>query len=78
MSYPEWKFYPARTRPPAWVTPLIGAFAAAQMEIDSDLAGIKPLSYDLARFRRAGAESAALGPACNAVRRIVKKLGPHS
>jgi hypothetical protein len=33
--YPMWKFYPSATEPPAWVLPVIGAFAAARPDIDS-------------------------------------------
>lgn len=35
--YPMWKFYPSATEPPAWVLPVIGAFAAARPHIDSRL-----------------------------------------
>jgi hypothetical protein len=34
--YPMWKFYPSATEPPAWVPPVIGAFAA-RPHIDSRL-----------------------------------------
>jgi hypothetical protein len=34
-SYPLWKFYPPRIRPPDWVAPLIAVFTAAQASIDS-------------------------------------------
>jgi DNA-binding transcriptional LysR family regulator len=32
-----WKFYPSATEPPAWLPPVIGAFAAARPHIDSRL-----------------------------------------
>lgn len=34
-DYPEWKFYPARTKPPAWVDGVASVFATARDAIDS-------------------------------------------
>ena len=33
--YPSWRFYPARASPPAWVEPLVAAFAGVRERIDS-------------------------------------------
>lgn len=33
--YPMWKFYPSPVEPPAWVPPVVAAFAAAREQIDS-------------------------------------------
>lgn len=52
-SYPLWKFYPGRSRPPAWVHPLIEAFAAArtaseaQLTSDQKLRLLRPALLDL-------------------------------
>lgn len=35
--YPMWKFYPSAIEPPAWVSPVVGAFAAVRSQIDSRL-----------------------------------------
>lgn len=35
--YPMWKFYPSAIEPPAWVSPVVGAFTAARPHIDSRL-----------------------------------------
>lgn len=35
--YPIWKFYPSAIEPPAWVAPVVGAFAAVRPQIDSRL-----------------------------------------
>jgi hypothetical protein len=35
QSYPSWKYYPPRIRPPGWVAPLIAAFASAASSIES-------------------------------------------
>jgi hypothetical protein len=34
-SFPLWKYYPPRCRPPAWVQPVVAAFAAGRSAIDS-------------------------------------------
>src|SRR5262245_36034361 len=34
-SYPAWKYYPPRIRPPEWVSGIVEAFAEMQPEIDS-------------------------------------------
>lgn len=34
-EYPTWKFYPSRSKPPAWVADVVAAFAAAGSAIDS-------------------------------------------
>lgn len=34
-AYPSWKFYPSRSRAPAWVTDVVAAFADAAPQIDS-------------------------------------------
>jgi hypothetical protein len=39
-SFPLWKYYPPRSRPPAWVQPVIAAFAAAKDAIDSEAKSI--------------------------------------
>ncbi len=35
--YPMWKFYPSAIEPPAWVSPVVTAFAAVRSQIDSRL-----------------------------------------
>jgi hypothetical protein len=35
--YPIWKFYPSANEPPAWVSPVVAAFAAARQQLDSRL-----------------------------------------
>lgn len=35
--YPMWKFYPSAIEPPAWVAPVVAAFAAVRPQIDSRL-----------------------------------------
>src|SRR5919109_1877059 len=35
VSYPEWFYYPSRTRPPSWVHELLKVVAAARSMIDS-------------------------------------------
>ncbi len=35
--YPMWKFYPSAIEPPAWVSPVVAAFAAVRPQIDSRL-----------------------------------------
>jgi hypothetical protein len=35
--YPMWKFDPSAIEPPAWVPPLVAAFAAGRPQIDSRL-----------------------------------------
>ncbi|MGH3119169.1 MAG: hypothetical protein ACRDQ2_19035 [Gaiellales bacterium] len=35
--YPMWKFYPSAIEPPAWVPPVVAAFAGARPQIDSRL-----------------------------------------
>src|SRR3990172_3276444 len=35
--YPMWKFYPPAIEPPAWVPPVVAAFAAVRPQIDSRL-----------------------------------------
>ncbi|MGH3055354.1 MAG: hypothetical protein ACRDL7_10300, partial [Gaiellaceae bacterium] len=35
MSYPLWKYYPSRTRPPSWVEPLVGVFTLVEDQLDS-------------------------------------------
>jgi hypothetical protein len=37
VSYPAWKYYPSSARPPAWVVAVVGAFSAAQAQVDSTL-----------------------------------------
>jgi hypothetical protein len=37
MMYPLWKYYPSRSRPPAWTSGVLAAFAAAEAKIDSRL-----------------------------------------
>lgn len=34
-TYPSWKYYPPRERPPDWVADVVAVFAAIQGEIDS-------------------------------------------
>jgi len=52
-SYPLWKFYPGRARPPGWVHAVTGAFADARagneahMTSDQKLALLRPALIDL-------------------------------
>ena len=34
--FPQWKYYPPRTRPPVWTQPLISAFSGVKKSIDSN------------------------------------------
>jgi hypothetical protein len=34
-TYPIWKYYPSRSRPPEWVEQVVGVFAAAEPDISS-------------------------------------------
>jgi hypothetical protein len=38
-DYPEWFYYPSRSKPPAWVHDFVGAVAAARSAIDSAVVG---------------------------------------
>ena len=40
-AYPRWRFFPSSTKPPSWVYPLVGVFAATRPEIDSTVTHAK-------------------------------------
>ena len=37
MAFPDWRYFPAHSRPPAWVEPLVEVFRDHQAEIDSQI-----------------------------------------
>jgi len=52
-EYPLWKYYPSRSRSPAWVEGVLGAFSQAQEEIDSRLKLGMDSDHALAELRPA-------------------------
>jgi len=49
--------------------------AIKNFHLPTDLIGVKPASYDSTRVDRDGNIQAAVAPACNAIRREIKRLG---
>lgn len=45
-TYPSWRFFPAFTPPPPWVSELVGIFAKNQSAIDSAVVHDKPMESD--------------------------------
>lgn len=73
--YPIWKFYPSANEPPAWVSPVVAAFAAARQQLDSRLNSGVTSDAALAVIRpelvRQGFEIEASKAKANTIRRPV-------